>query len=622
MSTRIAIHISTIGPLSLPKPICSAAIGYNHTNNLIWLIGGWNLEGRSLISFNLSIWNNTNAFLDYGYSLSYPVTSNSQSYVQTEAVVFVVEYPGNKLLAYDMLTENVTLVNTNPSSVEIAIDACLALIEDWIIYVYLNHTYILTMSNQSWKLSGNPIMSERRRGHACIVEPDGGYLYVIGGFVLETGLMDSILKLYVKDITNIQEYSFTTLTNTLSRRTSNMAAALYKTDIYVAGGLWRDQIDVIDTKTDSVMLWGRLCEELPYASTIVVGDRLYIFGGGNSLDASGHWQYFDLFSIYNMYLIHRYFYIFLHIHVYECTYQYQISGLLARSRIIICVYIHIIYDFERCIISSISTDSPSTNPSDTFTSNSSFILPSSSPTTSASHPSREPTIIPTVDPISPIQSQSPSQYPTTSTAPTETPILSAAVKDSYPTNAPSTLKHENQTNLLIIIMIVLLVISLIIILFIYKMVRRKYIIMNEVAQFMRDNKNKENHDNEYIKNNDTKGKIEINDTDKNAELDDVSHHQIGDGPVIIRTGSIPRMNKNIDNLGGECVQSNHKKRNIAISNVVKDHHEADDSKDDVLYGDYNHIKGQQSDLRRVSKNFERGKMTKQQNGEFAGWRKF
>ena len=297
ISTRITIHFSTIGPSSIPKQVSLAAIAYDHTTNLIWLIGGWYPKERSLISFNLSIWNDTNAFLDHGYSLSYEVTSGSQSYVQRKDVVYVAEFVGHRLLAYNILTENVNLIDTNPSSVEVSTGACLASIGDWIIYVNLNQTYILRLSNQSWKLSGNPIMSERRHFHACIVEPDRGYLYVIGGSVSGLGHRDSILKLYVKDITNIERYNFTTLTNTLSHKTSNMAAALYKTDIYVTGGLWGDSIDVIDTTTDSVMLWGETSTTVPYASLIIVGTRLYIFGGG-SLDGTDNWQYFDLFSTY------------------------------------------------------------------------------------------------------------------------------------------------------------------------------------------------------------------------------------------------------------------------------------------------------------------------------------
>ena len=296
ISNTIAIHISTIGTSSLPEFNTAMALGYDNTTNLIWLIGGfWN--PTSLISFNLSLWNDTNAFVNHGPILSISVSSGSQPYVQKEAVVYVVQPGETKLLAYDMLTENMHSIDT--IYVRLWNNGCLASIGDWIIYTFEDQTFILKLSTQSWKLSGNPVMKEERHSHACIVEPDGGYLYVIGGQVRqvwESGQLDSIQKLYVKDIANIEKYNFSTLTDTLTRSRVSTAAVLHKTDIYVAGGLFRDDMDVIDTRTDAVILWGKLQTDLHYGSSIVVGDRLYIFGGWASSGTIDYWQYFDLFS--------------------------------------------------------------------------------------------------------------------------------------------------------------------------------------------------------------------------------------------------------------------------------------------------------------------------------------
>ena len=198
ISDRIAIHISTIGPSSLPRAMHSMAICHDNTTNLIWLIGGWSPNQKSLVSFNVSRWNDTNAYVDHEYPLSASVSSASQAYVQTGPVIYVVEYTGNKLLRYDILTKDVNSIDTNTSSVEILFDACLTSIADWIIYTYIDWIYILTISNQSWKLSGNQIMPNRRHKHACIIEPDRGYLY-------SNSDSDCISKLYVKNITNIQQ---------------------------------------------------------------------------------------------------------------------------------------------------------------------------------------------------------------------------------------------------------------------------------------------------------------------------------------------------------------------------------------------------------------------------------
>ena len=157
ISTRFAIHVSTIGPSSLPRPINGAAIGYDHTTNLIWIIGQYS----SLISFNVSIWNDTNPFVDHGYPLSYSFTTYGQSYVQVGDIVYAVGETGAPIYAYDILTQNVNPITSNASTVELSRSGCLASIEDWIIYTYSTNTYILTISTQLWKLSGNPIMQRK-----------------------------------------------------------------------------------------------------------------------------------------------------------------------------------------------------------------------------------------------------------------------------------------------------------------------------------------------------------------------------------------------------------------------------------------------------------------------------
>ena len=169
---------------------------------------------------------------------------------------------------------------------------------------------------------------------------------------------------------------------------------------------------------------------------------------------------------------------------------------------ITCIYILIIYHFEQYKISTIPNGSASTDASDTPP-NSPSILQSSSLPITPSHPSpsNSTTTPPTVNPISLIHSQSPSQYQTTSTAPTETPLLSTTIKYSYPTNFPSISKPETQngSNLSIIMMLSMLI-TLTIIFSIYKMVRRKY-------------KNKANDDNGKKREN------EVNDNDKDADND-------------------------------------------------------------------------------------------------------
>ena len=61
-------------------------------------------------------------------------------------------------------------------------------------------------------------MVEERQLYSCTLESDTGYLYVICRVsisVLALGVLDSIEKLYVNDITNIKECHFISLDDTL-----------------------------------------------------------------------------------------------------------------------------------------------------------------------------------------------------------------------------------------------------------------------------------------------------------------------------------------------------------------------------------------------------------------------
>ena len=285
------------------------AICYDDTTNLIWLLGGSD-SLISLISFNTSIWNKPNAFIDHvNNTLSYPVWSDGQVYTQTEAVIYVIQSPVWGTLVASDISTGFDTTNTNPSTINFRTDGCLASFEDWIIYTLWRNIYILNASNLSWTFIGTPSMSTSRKYHSCTIEPDEGHLYIIGGhesgfetYINNTRYLDTIEKLYVKDIANINRYNFTTLTNTLTSAKRLTRAILYKTNIFVVGGDEKDSesdsIDLIDTRTDSVILWGRLYEGIHAVSPIIVAGRLYVFGGwvnGSSVD---YWQYFDMFRTY------------------------------------------------------------------------------------------------------------------------------------------------------------------------------------------------------------------------------------------------------------------------------------------------------------------------------------
>ena len=275
------------------------AVGYDNATNEILLFGAIGLFQRSLLSFNLSIWNEQNSFIDHGNnSLSTGVGPFGQAYVQTKAVIYIIGgiYGPDDLYSFDISTRYINKTVTNLPTKSLMSIGCLASIEDWIIYTCWNDTYFLNTSNLLWRFAATPVMLGRRSYHSCMVESDEGYLYVIGGLAFNDRRdTDSIEKLYVKDIPNIYQYNFTILKSTLTSVKISTKAILYKTDIYVVGGYPEsDCIDVIDTRTDSVKLWGRLYEGIYYISPIIVADRMYVFGGWANGSAVDYWQYFNM----------------------------------------------------------------------------------------------------------------------------------------------------------------------------------------------------------------------------------------------------------------------------------------------------------------------------------------
>ncbi len=305
----------------MPRANEAMSIGFDNNTNLIWLLGGnWPNYG-ALFSFNVSRWNESNSITDYGYpvSVDHRTVSQGQAYVQKDNILYCIQYDTGNLLQFDVSTQSITTYPNQPSS-SLSHVGCLANIDDYIIYTIYSSTYILNLSNQIWTTSGNPIMVDsNRKWQSCIVQPITGYLYVIGG---QSGpnYLESIEKLYVGDMANISQYMFNTLSGTLTTQDTlttgggrYMRAILYKTDIYVIGGYYWSgsakfikDIDVIDTTTDTISVYNQqLYEEISYTAPILIGTRVYVFGGYNGTNTVNYWQYFDVLSIYKFYVPFR-----------------------------------------------------------------------------------------------------------------------------------------------------------------------------------------------------------------------------------------------------------------------------------------------------------------------------
>ena len=274
------------------------AIGFDNTTQKVFLLGGQNNE-QALYSVQLI---DPPVPYDYGTNVtSFKIWVSGQAYTQIGNLLYCFEKDTSRFLQFDLFSQVYALYPTQPPGT-FSHYGCLADIDDYIIFTGFTSTWILNLSNQNWITSNTPIINEyNRHSHACVVEPTSGYLYIIGGS--NTGPLRTIEKLYVGDMANYNLYEFSTLNQTLSSSMSQQTrAVLFATDIYVIGGggfgtSSTKNIDVIDTTMDSVSVFGQLHDGIEAAAPILVGKRVYVFGGSATGGPVDYWQYFDMLSI-------------------------------------------------------------------------------------------------------------------------------------------------------------------------------------------------------------------------------------------------------------------------------------------------------------------------------------
>ena len=294
-------------------------IGFDGTSETIYLVGGYQNE-KHLVSYTkLTNWT------DYGSdALPSYVWAKGQSYTQDfdNILYFFRDSSDITLQQFDLSTQTFTTYPTQPSIDKNSFygeEACLCYVvndyDEYLIFTLQSVTWILDLTNQTFITSlddeSMPLMNNRlRQQHACIVEPISGYLYVIGGFTSGSGWhgksINTIEKLYVGDIMNINQYSFYILNETLNEGIFQSRAILYETDIYIIGGYrnWGsngksiDDIYLLDTRIDSVSVFCQLYEGITGPTPILIGTTIYVFGGATTdWEAATYYQSFNVLSI-------------------------------------------------------------------------------------------------------------------------------------------------------------------------------------------------------------------------------------------------------------------------------------------------------------------------------------
>eukprot|EP01083_Nonionella_stella_P195637 720516_1 len=157
---------------------------------------------------------------------------------------------------------------------------------------------ILNISENTWMYS---YMQTSRHYHSCVVDPVRNELWAIGGVNKKNSYnsvyLKSVERISIENVThNSWEY-----TQDLMQQVHYTTAVLYRNVILIVGGssaadrLYSNKVQVIDCVSGNVTLGGYLNYAVYGAATILVDNRLFMFGGAaNSGEGFQKWQYLDL----------------------------------------------------------------------------------------------------------------------------------------------------------------------------------------------------------------------------------------------------------------------------------------------------------------------------------------
>eukprot|EP01084_Bolivina_argentea_P223067 377486_1 len=298
------------GAYSMPRPSSSQAIGYDSSNELIWLLGEGLYQGiysRQLMSFDVNQWTSSNAFVYYGENvLSDDVWGVGDFYTQINDVLYMINTDGTAFSTFVLSTQEFSSPWNNiafPISMNLG---SLTHIYDYLIVSggynapsSLSEVQIFNISSNSW-LVNVPSMIRGRAQHTSVVHSN--YLYMIGGYNMIERALIYIEKLYVGDMNNIQNENFFEIAGLqLSTDKYSLRAVCHGSNIFVIGGYIRvistsgqQFVDIIDTATDTVTSDSILNTKVGKPAVIIVNERLYVFGGGNfdsGQPTISTWQY-------------------------------------------------------------------------------------------------------------------------------------------------------------------------------------------------------------------------------------------------------------------------------------------------------------------------------------------
>eukprot|EP01083_Nonionella_stella_P168089 566503_1 len=283
----------TIGTNSLPRRSDALSIGYDNETNTILLFGGVRTENQ-FIKFK------NNQFTDMTATyLTTSTQSTGQHYTQIGHTLWMIDTKGKNLFSIDTQTyvEDSSSVSIPTSTTA---RGCLASHQHHLFVVAggdpaTNILQIYNISDGEWVINA-PNLNHVRRGISCIVS--GSSLFAIGGYTGSV-VLDSIEVLDLTDVPQIQAKAWQYFGDTLTKTLDSTRSVLYGNDILVIGGYTSPtspdpctDVHIILTETEECVLWDTLQTAVSLASSIIIFDTLYVFGGTKQSGAgSNKYQY-------------------------------------------------------------------------------------------------------------------------------------------------------------------------------------------------------------------------------------------------------------------------------------------------------------------------------------------
>eukprot|EP01084_Bolivina_argentea_P009497 17737_1 len=279
---------------NFPATLSESISGYNRHDNEIYILGGYNgtHKTNSLFTFNT----NTKEFTYREYSNKITISAFSYTWVR-DSMFFTDNFSLYELLmVYNFNYEPRLEPQGNLPLTHYADTPSITTDQTKYLFItggIVNGSIVNTLSIydkdiDTWISTETPNMKYSRLGHNCISR--NNYLYVFGGYINATHMTNTIEKLYIGDIDNIDLESWYELNNTLINNIAYMRIAEFNGLLYIIGGYSEtllssvDTVSILDPNNDEIISGVNLSHPTNRgAVTENINGNIYLFGGyGNS----------------------------------------------------------------------------------------------------------------------------------------------------------------------------------------------------------------------------------------------------------------------------------------------------------------------------------------------------